>query len=98
MSDTIYRQEAIIAASEACAELRGVFERCEDALNALPSAQPKRRMGKWNTYYHGGVEFSYSCNQCGYSAPYYIFGGEHVQKKTPFCPICGAEMEKSNDI
>lgn len=38
--DLISRQAAIDAVSEAGFELRGVFERCEDALKALPSAQP----------------------------------------------------------
>lgn len=41
VSDTIYRQAAIEAVSEACFELRGVFERCEDALKALPPAEPE---------------------------------------------------------
>lgn len=39
MDDLIFRQAAIEAVSEACFELRGVFGRCECALNALPSAQ-----------------------------------------------------------
>lgn len=41
MSDLIDREEAIDAVSDACFELRGVFGRCEDALKALPSAQPE---------------------------------------------------------
>jgi len=41
MSDLISRQAAIDAVSDACFELRGVFGRCEDALKALPSAQPE---------------------------------------------------------
>lgn len=41
MGDLIDRQAAIDAVSEACFELRGVFGRCEDALKALPSAQPE---------------------------------------------------------
>ncbi len=40
MSDLIDRRAAIDAVSEACFELRGVFGRCEDALKALPTAQP----------------------------------------------------------
>jgi len=40
-SECISRQAAIDAVSEACFELRGVFGRCEDALKALPSAQPE---------------------------------------------------------
>lgn len=41
VSDTVSRQAAIDAVSKACFELRGVFGRCEDALKALPSAEPK---------------------------------------------------------
>jgi hypothetical protein len=64
----------------------------EGALLELPSARPERPKGKWNTYYHGGIEFSYSCNQCGYGAPYQMIGGKFVQKKWNFCPNCGADM------
>ena len=33
------------------------------------------RQSKWNTYYHGiENDFSYSCNYCGYGAPYQIIG------------------------
>ena len=40
--DLISRKAAIDAVSDACFELRGVFGDCEDALKALPSAQPER--------------------------------------------------------
>lgn len=55
-SDLISRQAAIEVVSEACFELRGVFERCEDAINALPSAQKK---GHW---IDEGT--NYSCSEC----------------------------------
>ena len=58
----------------------------------MPFAQPERPKGKWNTYYHSDIEFSHSCNQCGYSAPYQMIGGEVFQKKWNFCPNCGADM------
>ena len=54
--DLIDRQAAIEAVSEACFELRGVFERCEDAINALPSAQKK---GHWID-----EETNYLCSEC----------------------------------
>lgn len=38
--DTIYRQDAIEAVDNACRDWRGTFRRCEDALKALPSADP----------------------------------------------------------
>ena len=40
VGDTISRQAAIDAVSEACFELRGIFKECEERLLALPSAQP----------------------------------------------------------
>lgn len=55
----------------------------------------KRKKGKWNAYYHGVSEdpvFTYSCNQCGYSAPYGLYGGKYSQKKWAYCPNCGADM------
>lgn len=53
IADLISRQAAIEAVSKECMELRGVFGRCEDALKALPSAQPEDRCGEcdaWNRY------------------------------------------------
>ena len=58
----------------------------------MPFALAERPKGKWNTYYHSDIEFSHSCNQCGYSAPYQMIGGEVFQKKWNFCPNCGADM------
>ena len=55
----------------------------------------ERKKGKWNTYYHGVNEnpsFTYSCNQCGYSAPYGLYGGKYSQKEWAYCPNCGADM------
>ena len=40
MNDLISRQAALEAVSYECGELRGVFERIEERLLALPSAQP----------------------------------------------------------
>ena len=60
-------------------------------IDDLPTIE--RKKGKWNVYYHGEADFSYSCNQCGYSAPYGQYGGEYSQKKWRFCPHCGAEMD-----
>ena len=39
--DLISRQAAIDAVSEGCQEWRGIFERCEEKLLALPPAQPE---------------------------------------------------------
>ncbi len=58
---------------------------------------PLRKTGKWNTFYHGfyhgRADFTYSCNMCGYSAPYQMIGGKVFQKEWNFCPNCGTKME-----
>lgn len=63
----------------------------------MPTIEPKRKMGKWNTYYHSDTDFSYSCNQCGYGAPYNMIGGKIFQEKRRFCPNCGADMREEQD-
>lgn len=76
-------------------ELNGTEIR--ETLDTVPSVTPKRKTGKWNTYYHGINEtpsFTYSCNQCGCSAPYELYGGKYSQKKWSFCPNCYAKMEE----
>lgn len=57
-----------------------------------PTIEPERKKWKWNTYYHGGTDFSYSCARCGYGAPFDMKGGKVFQKKWNYCPNCGADM------
>lgn len=49
----------------------------------IVEAEPVRH-GKWNVWYHGDDNFSYSCNVCG-------IGSSLV--KTRFCSYCGAKMD-----
>lgn len=44
MSDLISRQAAIKIANEECFELKGLFGRIKDGLNALPPAQPENQV------------------------------------------------------
>lgn len=48
-------------------------------LESLPSAQPKRKKGRW--YDIGSL--SCRCSECGCKS----------QKESLFCPNCGAEMK-----
>lgn len=83
VGEMIYRQAAIEAVSEACFELRGVFGRCEDALKALPSAQPKT--GKWIDVPH---TFLSKCSACEWLNDIYDFD---------YCPNCGADMRGEDE-
>lgn len=73
------------------------YKMFENAIDNAPTIEPQKMRGKWNAYYHGEENgksiFSYSCNQCGYGAPYNFIGGVCEQKKWNFCPNCGAKME-----
>ena len=45
MSDLVEREAVLDAVSEGCQELRGVYGRCEELINELPSVTQKS--GKW---------------------------------------------------
>lgn len=90
--DLISRDAAIDAVSEACFELRGVFGRCEDALKALPSAQPERKKGRWIKV-NGKTAINCSaCYHCSWSLSF-----EDTVKRFNFCPNCGADMRGEQD-
>ena len=97
--DTISRQDAICAVSDACFELRGVFGRCEDALKALPSAQPERKTGRW-IYGEDDVAMcdGYHCSECGFFVPWdYKRKSIDFIKDYNFCPNCESPMVKEGE-
>ena len=73
------------------------YQRIIDRFKEFASAQPNHLQGKWNVYVHMFNEFSYSCNYCGYSAPYQKSGGKIMQKKWRYCPNCGAMMVNAEE-
>ena len=85
MSDLIRREDAINAMSES---LKRVFpehqEIAEKSINAVPSAEPERKHGKWIEKSTGGDHFD-CCSECGY-----------VEWDAPnnYCPACGARMNE----
>lgn len=67
-------------------------------VNALPSAQPKRKRGKW---IYGEDEYGidgYHCNQCGFFVPWdYAHKFINYIEDYHFCPNCGADMKGEDD-
>lgn len=100
--DAVSRKDAIIQLSHnknGDPDCDVIIQHDIEALKQLPSVTPKQERGKWNAYYHGINEtpsFTYSCNQCGYSAPYGLYGGKYSQKEWNFCPNCGARMKEED--
>jgi hypothetical protein len=63
----------------------GAVRSIVDHVEALPSAPPERKSGKW--IYHESVDV-FECSVCGQQMVRNIFG---------YCPWCGARMEGEED-
>ena len=61
----------------------------EQALNEMPSIQPKQKTGRWE---HDGGHFAnrWICSQCGYKLYF-------EKSEAKYCPNCGAKMESDNN-
>lgn len=98
--DTIYRQAAIDEIVNTVSEI-GLHDNSEvarygatfrqheiiDVIEALPSAQPERKKGKWDTFFYDSYKvhkIGVECSCCGY----------RTQERTNYCPDCGAAMMK----
>jgi rubrerythrin len=51
----------------------------------------RRRKGKWNHWTDDYKDYV-TCSECEYGAEGEVF----LSDKTPFCPICGADMRESD--
>jgi len=84
-------------AHEAHGELRVVWGdeliSVTDAMNTLrnvPSAQPKRKKGKWIMCRSRSYATKYRCNKCGQETDDTIMG----KPRWNYCPNCGADMRE----
>lgn len=74
-----------------------------DVLQALSSAEPERKTGKWIDEKINSYTSRTYCSECGSSAPFVYesddYYGNHAHgetAKTKFCPNCGADMRSQN--
>ena len=68
------------------------------AIEALPSAQPERKKGKW---IYGEDEYGidgYHCDKCGFFVPWdYAHKFINYIEDYNFCPNCGAKMDEEEE-
>lgn len=97
MSDLISRQAAIDAMAElqgratTMGELKGI-SKAWNRITELPSAEPKRRKGKWIHRWSGcgSVWLEQRCSECGLTL-------EEEPIDYNYCPHCGAKMDKPQE-
>lgn len=92
MSDLISRQAVLDILKHS-----GVWHDRIEAIEELPSAEPKRNTGKWISDTYGFV----ICSECGWCAPRVMTGclaDRYLDyAKSEFCWRCGADMRGEQD-
>ena len=96
MAELIYRQMAIDALGERptvwidddeySLGQRNQYDCDKLAIETVPSAQPKRKHGKWiDVTNEESIDVEWKCSECGFITYFWC-------DKTNFCPDCGADM------
>ena len=101
MNDLISREAAIDALKKRYNDPSRMakLEELVWAVEAVPSAEPERKTGKWIDEKINSYTSRTYCSECGSSAPFVYesndYYGNHAHGetvKTKFCPNCGADM------
>lgn len=97
--DTISRRKALTAIAdlyvlEMTGERESTFNDIFEAINALPSAQPERKTGRWiDVMTEDWCTFDEcKCSVCGAVECF-----NKGWKKFSYCPRCGAKMEVDHE-
>ncbi len=99
--DCISREKAIEGLGEQpynWTDSEGEIQECHDwletkqMLESLPSVTPKRPHGEWIHFTDDFKDYA-ACSCCGYGEE----GEVLLEDKTPFCPVCGADMREGEE-
>ena len=97
--DTIYRQDVMNAFDcsiggvpvESVKYVSEYADKMMSRINALSSAKPERKKGKW--IWCGDKHVCSECDEFALCDAYDVLdAGEYQEKLTDFCPYCGADM------
>ena len=92
--DAISRQAAIDVVRKWFDKIQLNGDICLDGIISLPPVTPQQNMGHW--IFHKPFEFGQAnCNECIECSQCHTWLGYDCYAKTPYCPICGAKMIKS---
>lgn len=99
MSDLIRREDVLLAIKNGLMDWEKVgdynktlYGEIVNNINALPSAEPERKKGKWIYKPDEYDDSTYECSQCG--EPWTLIDGTPEENNMKFCPNCGAEMTR----
>lgn len=73
--------------------LNHAFEIAASCVYNLPSVQPQRKNGKWETIEGWDGDEIYRCSECG--EEYVLIDGTPKENRYHFCPTCGADMRET---
>ena len=95
--DAISRQAVLDAVDKVCrgsVEYRVIYDRCEELIKAIPSAEPKT--GHWIEKDGFDGDVYYDCSECGDS--WTMIEGTSWDNEFKYCPSCGAKMVEPQEI
>ena len=102
VNDIIWRQDAIELAMQYCPDDDGTCSKADedmrnllDELEALPTAQPQQKTGRWISE-RREWEYTLRCSECGYTyTPRGLEDGTLDQADIHhYCPLCGTKMDR----
>ena len=77
----------------------GIKDACSDIIEKIdnmPTIEPQRMRGKWETIDGWDGDEVYRCSECG--EEFVLIDGTPKDNGYHFCPNCGADMRTNGDV